>query len=89
MLSTYLPRRKLAINSVVMPQLFTRPRVALVSKLAFALFWLALFAGTHIPMPPDVLPPSGGDKLAHLWMFGLKIHRQPVIAKRLAGIGAD
>ena len=48
-----------------MLQLFTRPRVALVSKLAFGLFWLALFAGTHIPKPPDVLPPSGGDKLAH------------------------
>ena len=48
-----------------MLQLLTRSRLALVSKLAFALFWLALFAGTHIPKPPDVLPPSGGDKLAH------------------------
>jgi VanZ family protein len=46
-----------------------RSRLTTLSKLAFVLFWLALFIATHVPTSPDLLPPDGGDKLAHFGAY--------------------
>ena len=35
----------------------------------FALYWLAMFLATHIPMPPVESVPNNTDKLVHLVMY--------------------
>jgi VanZ family protein len=67
--STYWPRLEPATILAAMLQSPVRAPVTTLSKLTFALFWLALFIATHIPTPPDLLPPNGGDKLAHFGAY--------------------
>jgi VanZ family protein len=82
--STYWPRCKPAIKLAAMQQSPIRSRITLISKLAFGLFWLALFVGTHIPISEDMLPPVGGDKVLHFGAY-LVLSLLLVTAWQLAG----
>lgn len=42
-----------------------RPKIATLSKIALGLFWLALIAGTHMPVNVDLHAPDNGDKVMH------------------------
>ena len=48
-----------------------RSRLASLSKFALALFWLALFAATHVPPTTGFLPPQGSDKFAHFAAYAM------------------
>jgi VanZ family protein len=34
-------------------------------NLVLAVYWVALFVGTHVPIPPDVVQLAGSDKTLH------------------------
>lgn len=52
------------------------------TNLVLAVYWLALFAGTHVPLPPELVDLPGGDKTLHfLAYFGLSV----LLATALAG----
>jgi VanZ family protein len=46
-----------------------RSKVATLSKVALALFWLTLIVVTHIPPSINFEAPEGGDKLAHFTAY--------------------
>src|SRR5205807_8250922 len=47
-----------------------RSRLAAISLFALALYWLAMFVGTHIPMKPTPASQRGSlDKVQHLTAF--------------------
>jgi|SoiMethySBSTD1v2_1073268.scaffolds.fasta_scaffold2759247_1 VanZ family protein len=52
-----------------MLRLANRSRITTLSKLAFVLFWAAIFTGTHIPISEESLPPVGGDKVLHFGAY--------------------
>jgi VanZ family protein len=41
-----------------------RRRITLVLTVMLVLYWMVAFIGTHIPIPPGVIP-RGGDKVLH------------------------
>jgi hypothetical protein len=82
--STYWPRCKPAIKLAAMHESPIRSRITLVCKLAFGLFWIVLFVGTHIPISEDMLPLVGGDKVLHFGAY-LVLSLLLVIAWHLAG----
>jgi VanZ family protein len=48
-----------------------RSKLTTLSKFALALFWLALFAATHVPPTLSFLPPQGSDKVAHFAAYAM------------------
>ena len=38
-------------------------------NLVLAVYWVALFIGTHVPVPPDVLQIAGSDKTLHFLAY--------------------
>lgn len=46
-----------------------RPKLATLSKIALALFWLTLIVATHIPPSINFEAPQGGDKVAHFTAY--------------------
>ena len=48
-----------------------RAKLTTLSKYALALFWLALFAATHVPPTTSFLPPQGSDKVAHFAAYAM------------------
>jgi len=38
-------------------------------NLVLAVYWVALFVGTHVPIPPDVVQLAGSDKMLHFGAY--------------------
>ena len=49
----------------MMPNWFNRSRITLLSRVALAGFWIAIFTATHMPISTTIGPPDCGDKIAH------------------------
>ena len=55
-------------------------------SIALVLYWLIVFLGTHVPIPPGVIPwgdgDGGGDKVLHFVGYG-------ILASLLMGLRAS
>lgn len=49
----------------MMSNWFNRSRITLLSRVALAGFWIAIFTATHMPISTTIGPPDYGDKIAH------------------------
>jgi VanZ family protein len=38
-------------------------------NLVLAVYWVALFVGTHVPVPPDIVQLAGSDKTLHFLAY--------------------
>ena len=51
-----------------------RQRLVQLASLTLVAYWVAMFIGTHIPMPPPALDPGNNDKYVHFGAcFGLAV----------------
>jgi VanZ family protein len=39
------------------------------TNLVLAVYWVALFVGTHVPVPPDIVQLAGSDKTLHFLAY--------------------
>jgi VanZ family protein len=57
------------------------------TNLVLAVYWLALFAGTHVPLPPELVDLPGGDKTLHFLAYlGLSLLLAAALARTWGGL---
>ena len=57
--------------SATMPEEASVSTFARLLRAALVVYWLAMFAASHTPRTPDLLPVEGGDKIVHFSAYGL------------------